>query len=123
MPSRNSVKIYVENAYYHVYNRGVEGRDIFQDDEDYKVFLGFVKRYLTVLAQDEVQPQQRKRGQRIQWKQKLYEELQLTAYCLMPNHFHLLLKQKSKEGMTKFIRALMNSYVRYFNLKYKRIGG
>lgn len=117
MPARNTVKLYLKDTYYHVYNRGVEGRDIFQDDKDYKVFLGFIKRYLTILIQDEVQPQ------RIQWKQKLYDEVQLTAYCLMPNHFHLLLKQKTKEGMTKFIRALMNSYVRYFNRKYKRIGG
>lgn len=106
-----------------MYNRGVEGRDIFQDDQDYKVFLSFVKRYLTVLSQNEVQPQQRQLRQRVQWKQKLYEEVQLNAYCLMPNHFHILLKQKHTDSMTKFIRALMNSYVKYFNGKYKRVGG
>lgn len=122
MPSKNTVKPYLENTFYHVYNRGVEGRNIFCDSQDYKVFLGFIKRYLTVPIQDEVQPQRDQRI-RIQWKQRLYEEMQLTAYCLMPNHFHLLLKQKTKEGMTKFIRALMNSYVKYFNKKYKRIGG
>lgn len=108
------MKIYTENTYYHVYNRGVESRDIFIEEQDYRVFLNFIKRYLTAPIQNEVQPR---------WEAKLSEEVQLSAYCLMPNHFHLLVKQKTRVGMTKFIRALMNSYVRYFNQKYKRVGG
>lgn len=118
MPARNTVKTYTENTYYHIYNRGVEGRDIYADEQDYKVFLGFIKRYLTVPIQNEVQPQNG-----AQRKANLYDELQLAAYCLMPNHFHLLLKQHRIDSTTKFIRALMNCYVRYFNQKYKRIGG
>ena len=114
MPARNTVKIYHENTYYHVYNRGVEGRNIFEDDKDYKVFLSFIKRYLTKPSQNEVQPR---------WQMGIGEEVQLSAYCLMPNHFHLLLKQKNSQGMTRFVRALMNSYVRYFNLRHKRVGG
>lgn len=46
----------MENAYYHVYNRGVEDRDIFRDDQDYKVFLSFMKRYLIPPVQYEVRP-------------------------------------------------------------------
>jgi len=108
------VKNYIENTYYHIFNRGVEERDIYRDDKDYKVFLGFLKRYLTPTVQNEVQPR---------WKSNLYGEVKLSAYSLMPNHFHLLIKQMTREGMTRFIRALMNSYVRYFNQKYKRVGG
>lgn len=114
MPARNTVKNYIENTYYHIFNRGVEERDIYGDDKDYKVFLGFIKRYLTPPAQNEVQPR---------WETKLFEEVRLSAYSLMPNHFHLLIKQTTREGMTRFIRALMDSYVRYFNQKYKRVGG
>src|SRR4030042_171485 len=101
MPVRNTVKIYLENTYYLIYNRGVEGRNIFQDDQDYKVFLSFMKRYLTPSIQNEVQPR---------WKKNVYEKLELTSYCLMPNHLHLLVKQNTKNGMTLFMRALMNSY-------------
>lgn len=114
MPVRNTVKLYLEDTFYHIYNRGVEGRDIFLDDQDYKVFLSYIKRYLTKTTQNEVQPR---------WRSDVVDKLQLVAYCLMPNHFHLLVKQKTTDGMTVFIKTLMNSYVRYFNQKYKRVGG
>lgn len=51
-----------------------------------------------------------------------FEDIDLIAYCLMPNHFHLLVKQKTKKGLEKFMRALATNYVMYFNRKYKRIG-
>ena len=43
MPRKNSLKIYVQGGYYHIYNRGVEKRTIFQDKQDYKVFLSYLK--------------------------------------------------------------------------------
>lgn len=46
----------------------------------------------------------------------------IIAYCLMPNHFHFLLKQLKEDGITIFMNRLANSYSRYFNLKYKRGG-
>jgi len=104
----------MENAYYHIYNRGVEDRDIFRDDQDYKVFLSFMKRYLIPPVQYEVRPR---------WKQDIACNLELTCYSLMPNHFHLLIKQVSKDTITNFMRALMDCYVKFFNRKYKRIGG
>lgn len=121
MPARNSVKIYLENTFYHVYNRGVEGRDIFGDRQDYKVFLSYMKRYLTKAVQNvqnEVSPRWRTR-----WRTDVVDKLELVAYCLMPNHFHFLVKQKTADGMTIFMKSLMNSYVKYFNQKYKRVGG
>lgn len=114
MPSRNSVKIYLENTYYHIYNRGIEGKNIFRDDKDYKVFLSFIKRYLTPPDQNEVRPR---------WKQGMMGKLELSCYSLMPNHFHLLVRQISRDGITNFMRALMNCYVRYYNQRYKRVGG
>ncbi len=115
MPARNAVKIYTENGFYHIYNRGVEKRDIFLDNQDYKVFLYFLKRYLT-------NPLAPSKLFKPNWKFNLFDKLNLVAYCLMPNHFHLLLKQFTKEAITEFMRALSNSYVRYFNQKYKRVG-
>jgi len=48
--------------------------------------------------------------------------LEIITYCLMPNHFHLLVRQTENEGITKTIGQLANSYTRYFNLRHERIG-
>jgi len=115
MPSRNIIRSYLENSYYHIYNRGVEKRDIFLDDQDYKVFLHFLKRYLT-------KPPESPEQVRPLWRSDLFDKIKLIAYCLMNNHFHLMVKQSTKEATTDFMRALIDSYVRYFNEKYERVG-
>ena len=107
MPAKNVVKTYVENGYYHIYNRGVEKRDIFLDDQDYSVFLHFLKQYLsppqpkgtflTMTGLHLVRPRP---------VHPLHNEIDLLAHCLMPNHFHLLLKQKTPDGMIKLLRRL-----------------
>lgn len=48
--------------------------------------------------------------------------IELNAYCLMPNHFHFLIKQLRDEGITEFVSKLSNSYTKYFNTKYNRVG-
>ena len=117
MPAKNSIKTYTENGYYHIYNRGVEKRNIFLDREDYKTFLYFLKRYLTVPPKPTEQSQLPPR-----WKTDIFDKVTLVAYCLMPNHFHFLIKQTTQRVITDFMRALINSYVHYFNKKYERVG-
>lgn len=108
MPSKNSIKQYIENGYYHLYNRGVEKRNIFLDKQDYAVFLSYLKYYLDPgLGSD---------------PKSLASQVEIIAYCLMPNHFHLLVRQLTKNGITKLIRALSTKYVMYFNKKYNRVG-
>ena len=115
MPAKNILKDYVENGYYHIYNRGVEGRNIFMDERDYKVFLHLLKRYLTptVPNPEEIRPR---------FNIHIHDKIQLIAYCLMPNHFHLMIKQFTKEAITLLMRSLGNSYVYYFNKRYERRG-
>lgn len=48
--------------------------------------------------------------------------IELLAYCLMPNHFHFLVKQMEKDAVTRFMRQLTNAYTAYFNRKYDRVG-
>lgn len=113
MPAKNTVKTYIEDGYYHVYNRGVEKRDIFLDDRDYRMFLYQIKYYLGIPEKDDIKQNFR----------SLRNKVYLLAYCLMPNHYHLLVKQISKDGMTKLLRAVCTNYVTYFNTRYKRVGG
>lgn len=121
MPARNTIKIYAENAYYHVYNRGVEKRDIFLDDQDYRTFLHLLKIYLS--PPDKSAPAlTRSNLVRPRPAQSISEEVKLIACCLMPNHFHLLLKQHSRDGMVKLMRRIATTYVMYFNERYQREG-
>ncbi len=127
MPARNTVKTYVEDGFYHVYNRGVEKRTIFEDEQDYKVFLKYLKEALSSPpdpkslkvtvplkgASFKGVPKQPKNFQK---------EIELLAFCLMPNHFHLLLKQTNSESMESFMRSVITRYSMYFNKRYKRVG-
>lgn len=117
MPAKNSVKQFVTGGYYHIYNRGVEKRKIFLDDHDYKTFLYLLKLYL-----EPRKPKPKDLEEAKLLRRSLAKEVGLLAYCLMPNHFHLLLKQKTHNGMTKLMRTISTSYVTYFNQKYKRVG-
>lgn len=125
MPAKNSIKIYLEGGYYHVYNRGVEKRKIFKDDQDYRVFLDYLKIYL--LPEQEASIKSVSINgftfQRfVRPLNNFWGEVELLAYCLMPNHFHLLLKQKSPRSIEAFMRSLGTKYSGYFNKRYERVG-
>jgi putative transposase len=113
MPSKNSIKQFTADGYYHIYNRGVAKSQIFLDDEDYAVFLNLLKRYLGK------EPAKDKFGREYPWFNK---NITLLAFCLMQNHFHLLIYQKEPDMMTALMRGLLTSYTGYFNRKYKRAG-
>ncbi len=113
MPSRNTVKQFDTDAYYHVYNRGVEKRQIFLDDEDYAAFANLCKRHVGP------EPTFDNRGREYQW---LGDQIEVVAFCLMPNHFHMLVYQSELDAMTAMMRAVCSSYTTYFNSKYDRVG-
>lgn len=113
MPIRNRVKVYGEDQYYHVYNRGVNKDPIFLDDSDYSYFLSLFKRYLS--------PEEASDNYRHLLKNYSHE-IELIAYCLMPNHYHLLIYLKDTEGLVHLMRSIMTAYTMYFNKKYKRVG-
>lgn len=127
MPAKNVVKIYAADSIYHIYNRGVEKRKIFLDDRDYAVFLRILKDALSP------QPDLRKnvitdnlQGATLQvWRRKAKNfsaTIELLAFVLMPNHFHLLVKQKSERAIKEFMQSIATRYSLYFNKKYKRVG-
>ncbi len=131
MPAKNCIKQYLENGYYHIYNRGVEKRTIFQDKQDYSVFLSYFKEYL--LPKDEKLLMDQLSDQDISYKEKdkiikslrmnnFFGKISLFAYCLMKNHFHFLLKQSELNTIHFFIKSICTRYAMYFNRKYERTG-
>lgn len=131
MPARNSIKQYLENGYYHIYNRGVEKRNIFLDSQDYGVFLSYLKEYLT--PKDKFELYKKLSDTNTTWSEKdkyikllnmnnFFDEISLLCYCLMSNHFHFLIKQVNANSIDKFMNSIGTRYTMYFNKKYKRVG-
>lgn len=120
MPSKYVVREFAKDTVYHVFNRGVEKRVIFQDEEDYHLFLYYLYIYLTPL--EKVLRRYHTLPIRL-FNKNVAKDVDLLAYCLMPNHFHLLIKQKGTVGVSSFMKQISNAYTQYFNHKYKRTGG
>lgn len=113
MPKRNAIKVYGEDEYYHVYNRGAGRANIFMDEQDMAYFLKLVGRYLAL------SPVFDKSGRELP---RYPDAIDVVAYCLMPNHFHMLVYLKDRDGLTRFMKSLMTAYSMYFNIKYRRSG-
>jgi len=128
MPSRNVIKQYTENGHYHIYNRGVNKGLIFADDQDYRVFLSYLKSYLNPPPPKHLLPTKHiyVKGRTFDattYQVKNYsKEIKLLCYCLMPNHFHFLIKQQPQNGIQEFMRSLSTRYAYYFNKRHQRTG-
>lgn len=120
MPSKNIIKDYVKNGIYHIYNRGVGKQDIFLNDHDYSMFLFYLKLYLDNPKNIEELDLYHKRKHTL--RKSFYKTIDLLCYCLMSNHFHLLIKQKGEKDISEFMKCLVTTYSMYFNRKYDRVG-
>ena len=125
MPSRNTIKEYRENSFYHIYNRGVEKRCIFQDDQDYVIFLHLLKYFLSPGQKDIIHPLVGLQGYQVKRPRPmttLFGQVEIHAFCLMPNHFHLLIRQILNRGMAELMQKILTTYSIYFNKRYERVG-
>lgn len=104
-------KNFKPNNYYHVYNRGQNCEQIFLDEQDYVQFLLRLKIALGISSNS---------GLKI--KALPPNAFFIHAYCLMPNHFHFLIRQNTKIPISTLVSKVTTSFSRYFNAKYKRIG-
>lgn len=105
---------FAPNEFYHLYNRGTEKRIIFKDVKDYRHFL-----FLMHICNTTRNIELRKIGVNFDRGETLVD---IGAYCLMPNHFHILVHEKTEGGISKYMLKLMTSYSMYFNKKYERTG-
>jgi len=111
-------KEFAKDEVYHVYNRGVGKMKIFKDDEDYKVFLFRLKENLFPELIDN------KNLRKSNYRRKVLPpgSFDLITYCLMPNHFHFLIKQNADLPISILILKLCGGFSKYFNKKYERVG-
>lgn len=119
MPSRGVVRQFTENTYYHIFNRGVEKRLIFTDNQDYQVFLFYLMVYLMPLDKLLIlYPELPLRLQRV----NMSKDIKIACYCLILNHFHLLLLQLKPHAISLLMQRITTAYTHYFNNKYHRVG-
>ncbi len=131
MAAKNSVKDFVPGGIYHIYNRGVEKRIIFLDDQDRAVFLSYLKTYLLpkdekalhgVLANSNSSYKEKDLALKALKLNNFADSMTLLSYCLMPNHFHFLVKQTDADTIDRFMNSFGVRYSMYFNRKYRRVG-
>ncbi len=110
----------ITNQYYHVYNRGVDKRDIFMSKKDLNRFVLSVKVFNTISPTGSVR--NKTDVGRLRRKRKEGVLVSIVCYCFNPNHFHLILKQEADGGISEFLKRLLGGYTKYFNLTHKRSG-
>lgn len=131
---------FVNNEIYHIYNRGVEKRDLFLGKTDYLRFIHdlfefnnenpcvpsnirFSSRHPSEIADYHLKQCLEVGPPNIGDEKKPRRLLvEILVFCLMPNHFHLILKQKKENGIVRFMQKLGTGYSMYFNEKQKRVG-
>ncbi|OGG08812.1 hypothetical protein A2154_01080 [Candidatus Gottesmanbacteria bacterium RBG_16_43_7] len=105
------------SGYYHIYNRGVDKRKVFLYHGQYKRFVRTIGLILTS-GSATYSPL---RNQSLALK-AVKPKVSILAYCLMPNHYHILVKQTADNGVTEFMHRLNTSYTKYFNCNSNRTG-
>ncbi len=114
--------------YYHVYNRGVDGRDIFIDNSDYLRFLRSMREFNNDSSDAQRDYERRQQGKKLSFGYPKLSFLEMpnlvefVSYCLNSNHHHFLLKQLVNNGIGKFMHKLNLGYTKYFNERYSRSG-
>ncbi|HSH31814.1 MAG TPA: transposase [Candidatus Saccharimonadales bacterium] len=102
-----------EQLFYHIYNRGVDKRPVFIQHGDYMRLFSLFDRYLGL--------EQRHSDENFVYPH-FADAVSLLSFCLMPNHFHLLLQATEPAHISKFMQSLKTAYCRFFNEKYGRSG-
>lgn len=106
----------VTGEYYHIFNRGVEKRNIFKTKKDYQHFLDSMIFFNTEKPSWKI-------GKKFEDRPRIEERLvDIVAYCLNPNHFHLLLRENKENGIAIFMKKICTGHAMYFNKKTDRSG-
>jgi putative transposase len=117
MPSRKVPLL--SGEYYHVYNRSAFGVGLFENEREAKAFEKALIYYTLIKPPRRLSLEKRYKENITNFDERL---VSILAYCVMPNHFHLLLKQEVDEGISTYMRRLTLSFVRYYNSLHRQRG-
>lgn len=117
MPYRTTP--FVNGEFYHLYNRGLEKSDVFNNKRDYSRFLETLFYYQIASPKPKFSLYRQSKVFPIDETKKI---VNIICFCLMPNHFHLLVRQLTDGGISEFMRRFIHSYTKYRNVKYSRQG-
>ena len=115
-------EILTNNQFYHVYNRGVDKRRIFLDDKDRFRFIHDLFEFNDSNMVPNVFYHLNRTSEVAIERKPRNILVEIIAFCLMPNHYHLLLKQRQEKGISLFLQKLGAGYSRYFNERHQRSG-
>ncbi|MBI4155771.1 MAG: transposase [Candidatus Zambryskibacteria bacterium] len=115
-------KNFASGTIVHIYNRGNNREKIFNDEQDYKAFIFRIGLALGFEEKELFHELCRQPYSRIRITDTHKGDFKLYAFCLMPNHFHLLIEQCGDTPISKIISKICTSYAMYINKKYKRVG-
>ena len=120
---------FANDGYYHIYNRGVDKREIFCDEEDYLRFLKRMREFNSNLGDSQrdyikrTVPEKKRFNLGYPRLNLFFSPLvEIVCYCLNPNHYHIILKQLADGGITQFMKKLGTGYTMFFNQKNNRSG-
>jgi len=125
MPSRKD--IFTNGSIYHIFNKTIDRRLIFEDDRISDLFLKLLRYYRSTKSIIRYSHFNELKGEfRVNFEKQIlipeHFKIEILTFCLMPNHFHLLLKQKKEDGITRFMSDTVNSLTRFFNILHERKG-
>ncbi len=118
----------VTGEVYHIFNKSIAEYKIFNDSSDFSRLieaLRYYQREKKILSFSHLNRSQKRLARYLKNERAISKDrklVEIIAYCLMPTHIHLILKQLEDKGISTFMSNILNSYSRYFNIKHRRKG-
>lgn len=124
------IKNHAPEEYYHIYNRGMQKQPIFETDKDRLrfLFLLFVFQGKNSIKNVSREIEQNVQSSTLHIGPELEKEIlenrtiELISFCLMPNHFHLQILEKTEGGIPKYMQRVLTAYTKYFNIRHQKSG-
>lgn len=126
----NCMRLHAPGEYYHVFNRGIRKQPIFYIQKDYIRFLfliltfqgGFVIKNISREIEQSVQNRILHIDEELKKDVLKNRMVELVSFCLVPNHFHILVRELEENGISKYIQRVLIAYAKYFNLRHDKSG-
>ncbi len=114
---------FINGEFYHLYNRGVDKRNTFEDQEDVNRFFQSMEEFNVVEPVGSIYENSFRKKNKLGGRtSKLDKLVEFVCYCINPNHYHFIVSQTRDNGISEFMKRLSGGYTYYFNNKNKRSG-